>query len=307
MNKFLISLFIFSTFLWATYLEVDDSPIGAVSKSFKIKQISQKFPLNTLKVGTKTASLNIPIYIKSNSRKQIFMTVFELGNLKNSKNEEISTSIFYRELGRDENQVYSDKAFVLSSKAKGKRKDSTLVGYLVVKTNNLSSLQTMGEYSLLANIQVSTRKERSNISSLSIKGFVPLVAIAGFDDLQAYQTGQYFKDAKVAYGSIDFDKEHLIVKDLFVKNNSNKSFKISLSTSNLIHQVHKEHQIGMNYYYVSNDGVEQKLNKSKAFLATFGKSEGAKIGAIKFKTERISSKILSGKYKAVLNVTISLE
>jgi hypothetical protein len=129
------------------------------------------------------------------------------------------------------------------------------------------------------------------------------VALAGFDVVSSYTSGQRFLDTVVEYGSFHFDEKNSIEKSLFIKSNSNQSFKISFDTTKLISQINSDYTIPLNYYFNNNP-----FTNNHYFTALNGKNQGENsIGIIKFETETISHSLIAGGYEAIVNVTISLE
>lgn len=309
MYKALTFLLLLYSNVYGEYLIVDNAPIGASSNAITVNSFSESFSPNTLKVGISSVSLKIPIYVKSDSMSNIAITLSNLSNLQNSSdNQEISTSFFYQQHNNSSQiSIYNNTPFTLLHNGVGVRDGSTPTGYLIIKANNISNTQTYGTYKLTSNIQAHLANQNSNITNLSIRGDVPLVAVASFVSTSAYQSGQKFEDNQVNYGKLRFMTENRMIKDLFVKSNSNQSFKVTLIPNDLIHQVYDNSIIKMNYYFTSNNGQRTHINGNNYFTAIQGKSDGVKVGEFECETERITASHLAGDYRAVMNVTITLE
>ena len=306
MHKLLIFMILIMSNLVADYLIVDDAPIGSVSNNIVVNNMRKEFSPNSLGLGVNSVVEQLPIYIKSDSSQNISMVLSGLNKLKNSTDqEEIESSFFYRTVEGHEVAIQEGVPFILS-RTMNHREGNSIAGYIIIKAMNISSMQTVGLYWLDANIQVALDNRLSRLAQLSVSGSVPLVAVAGFNDNSEVLSGQKFYDESVNYGKFKFGQENIIMKELFVKSNSLKSFKISFAASDLIHKTYPEHRIKMNYFYAAKNQAEQAITNNY-FTAITGKNDGTQVGQMIFKTEAIKNTQLAGEYQANINITITLE
>ena len=305
MQRILILLITVSIHLCASYVVVDDSIVDISGDGNTIiHDISATFD-TLLEVSQSNVLLEIPIYVNSDATDAINMEISNISSLKNSDNEVISTTLSYHSIDGASVSISDGTSFTLLNSNEGIRDGDTVLGYITVTVSTVSDLQTVGDYSLSANMRVQLEGGDYSASSfLSIDASVALVTVASFNSTSNEISGERFIGDSVAFGNFRFEEQNEIIKPLYIKNNSLLDFKISFETKALKSMVDPDnYSIGMSYYY--NDVL---IANNTQFTALSGKNSGStKVGDMKFKTETISSSLISGGYQATLSITITLE
>lgn len=303
----IVLLLIISINLFGSCLKVSSNSGATCSgDSISIDDISKEFT-TTMKVSDSGITvLDIPVYIYSNSLKEITMTITNNLPLQNSSGETIDTNFFYVIDGVEKN-IIENSPFVLLANGVGARDGNSIVGYIRIKVVNLSDTQTVGSYTLSKNIEVTLAGRRNSpTATLSSRGLVEYVTIVSFgNNINSYTNGEKFLSAIVDYGDFKLNEVNTQIRNLYVKSNSKKPCTISFATSDLVSQVDPNYTIGMNYYYTKVGGNQHLISSNVPFVIINGKNGGSKVGEIKFETQKIDSSMIAGEYKAVLNVTVS--
>lgn len=304
MKKTLL-LSLVSAKLVASCLEVGVTAGQHCSKSgMNIDTISKT--TNSMQVSENgTTILTFPIYVATDSTDEVIMNIANLSSFINQYNDSISLSFEYVQKGRSIT-IESGKDFSLLPANSANRDGSSKAGDIVVKiASTLSSIQTAGDYTLssLANVKLFGGGSVSN--SFSIKGEVEQVSMVGFENLSSYHRGIEFKDSFIVFPALKFNIINELKKAIYVKNNTKNTFQIKFDTTPLVNQAHPNYKIALNYFYTEDGKSEQSIKSNKFFAITHGKKEGLKVGEMRFVTEKITGSLLAGRYKAVLNVTVS--
>jgi len=305
MKNIIMLIIALSINIFASYLVVDDQIVGGGRNGdITIFDFSKDF--STFQVSQNDTTLKIPIYVNSNSRFKwpIFMTISNITPLKNSDNEEISTTLSYKSVnGVRAIQIFDGIPFTLLGMGEGERDGNTIEGYIYVNMSNMPSNATEGDYSLSARLSISFNGATSSTSQLRVGASVALVAVAGFEDTSNQTIGQRLIGGSVNFGVFDFDSPNEVVKPFFIKSNSKKDFKISFETKPLKHVDDPNYTIDMEYYYGN-----LRIKNNTKFTALSGKNDGGtKIEDLKFKTGVLNDSLIAGEYKTTLNITITLE
>jgi len=293
----LIVLFLASK-LAGECLSVSDTATQCTSNNIQITHMNHAL---TLKSGS---SVDIPLYVSSDSDKKITMTLHNISALKNSKGGVIATTMTYIRNG-SERTIYDGSTFTLLSEGEGPRNGSN-VGTLRIKVATIDALQTAGEYKLDATMYIAldTVSETAQ-ASLTTKGSIDYLTLVAFEDvLSSYTEGERFIDSVIDYGNLKFYKVNTISKNLYVKNNTPNNITVSFTPSDLTHTIFPKHKIKMKYSYTPNSGSTHIIEDNTAFTVAHGKQNGGVVGVMKFNTELIRANHLAGEYKAVLNITV---
>jgi len=297
--KRLLSVFVLlSHALFASYLVVGDSNNLLTPNDGDIILNPITIAFSNLEVSSTNRYMDIPIYVKSDSLEAITMKMSNITALTQG-GDYINLTLSYRG-----NSITSDVPFTLMNEGEGGRDGNMVIGNIRVHIPSVDPAQTYGNYVTKIDMELSSTPYASRpINYLSISADVPLVAVAGFDLVSSYTSGQHFLDTTLSYGAFSLNQKNSIEKPLFIKSNSHQDFKISFDTTALISQVDSNYKIPLYYYFNNNPFVN-----NHSFLALSGKNKGEqRIGIIKFETERISNSLIAGSYEATINVTISLE
>ena len=249
--------------------------------------------------------LEIPFYLYSDSNNAIKMTLNHISNLTNNTNETIDTTFYYVSRDGHELLLKEGEPFVLLSANQNGRNGSTKVGLIRIEVNGLSDTQTAGVYHLSSNLNVNIyNTTQSATGRLRAKGKVKQVSVIGFTNLTAYKQGKEFVDSKVTFGSLVANRINEEERDIFVKNNTNGEVQVKFETTPLIHEIHKEYKIDLNYFYTEDGKSENAIDSNKFFTITQGKKNGLKVGKMRFVTEKIDKPLVAGKYSATINATV---
>jgi len=307
--KYLIIFLLFFNFLLGEYLLVDDTILGnGENGDIIIYDIEAQFrePLNSLNTNN---TLQIPIYISSNSSKAIFMKIENITNLINNKGEEISTSLIYKSVndGKEIPIIDGVEFVILNNNAQLESRDGkTIVGYIIAQIKNISDTHSYGDYKLTGDITTKLDNVSSAYATFNINANIELMAIASFEPIGDYEVGKKFLGAEVNFGNIL--ENRLIKKELFIKNNSDNAIKIKFDTSNLKHTVYPNNIIKINYFYIPNNGNKIPIVKNSNFLIFNKKNNGKlKVGEIEFEINSITPSLMAGDYEANVNVIVSVE
>jgi len=309
--KIVITLLFLFNILFGEYLIVDSRTIEAGdSNNIIVYDIYKRFS-NPLYVSSQNLREEIPLYVKSNSSKAILMRFINISGLKSIEGDTIPISIYFKSVINGAKIPILDGAeFTIldENSALEYRDGNSIIGYIVVEIDNISDTQPVGEYILFSNLSVWLGNKSSNLGEFRVEGSVPLVAIASFNPIDSsYQEGREFIGANIDFGNLKRE-ENSIIKPLFVKSNSNNSFKIRFNTSDMKHVIYPEYVIGMEYFYIPNGGSRVVISNNSDFVVSVGKNSGVdKVGDIEFRTKELNSNLIMGDYRATLNVTITLE
>jgi hypothetical protein len=249
--------------------------------------------------------VDIPIYIKSDSSNAITMSISNNRPLRNSDNEDIDTDFFYVVGGTETSIATGGSSFTLLANGAGTRDGNALIGYIRIKTVNLASNQTVGNYNLIKNMSVTlVGGATSSSATLASNGMVEYVTIVSFTNtISAYTDAEEFISAEVDFG-IYGGSIYTEIRSLYMKSNSKLDCTLSFTPNNLKHIDDSNYEIPMKYYYTKTGGSIEQINNTPFTIFT-GKKGGAKVGEMKFETEAVSSALLAGEYKATMGVTIS--
>ncbi|NPA60455.1 MAG: hypothetical protein GXO30_08390 [Epsilonproteobacteria bacterium] len=305
--KKIFLIFLLPMLLFGEYLYVGSTAqSGSTDGEIVMESITSSFD-NSLKVGDNDVIKDIPIYVKTDSSKEVVLNISDIKNLKNSDNEEISTDLIWISSSNGSETTISDGVdFTILSSGSGDRDGDTIVGYIRVKVSSVAGDQTEGSYSFTDEIKCGLKDGSVNYSSVEdfiISAQVELVAVASFNDTSSFTSGKKFVGDRVDFGTFSFDK-NIQTKDLYIKSNSKKSYKITFeNTPDLVHENDSSQTIGMMYYF-----EDTQITAGTAFTPLTGKSDGtSSLGTLKFETEEITGSKLAGTYRATLNISISLE
>jgi hypothetical protein len=295
----------FLNILLADALTVSSTPIGSNnSNEIIMNSINSSFSPN-LQINT-TASLEIPIYLRSDVLKEIKMKISNFSNLKKNT-DNIETRLYYRTVNNAYVQIFNSQEFVLLPANQLGRDGSTIIGYIKIELN-IPNIQAFGHYSLNSTIDAKISDGSFASNSFNITADIALVAVAGFNSTSSYNIGEKFIDDHVNFGNLNFTS-NIIEKELYIKSNSNHNFRITFrSTPNLIHELDTHQIIHMNYYYKQLNNSYFKINAASSFIASTGQNNGiSPVGSIKFETENITAEKLAGDYSTSILLTISAE
>jgi len=296
--KHLLLIVLLASKLVGACLSVSDTATQCSSDNIHISLMTHAL---TLKSGS---SVDIPLYVSTDSDKKISMTLQNISALKNSKGGMIATTMTYVRNGSSRT-ISDGTAFTLLSEGEGPRNGSS-VGILRIEVTTIDALQTAGEYSLdtTMHIALDTVSQTAQ-ASLVTKGSIEYLTLVAFEDvLSSYTEGERFIDSVIDYGKLKFYKVNTISKNLYVKNNTPNNITVSFTPSDLIHTVLPKHKIKMKYSYTPNNGSTHIIDDNTAFTVAHGKQNGSIVGVMKFDTEVIRANHLAGEYKAVLHITV---
>jgi hypothetical protein len=305
MKKILL-LLVLPMFMFAEYLYVGSSTQdGSTDGDIKIENISKTLS-TSLKVGDVNVHQDIPIYVKTDSTKEVVLNISNIADLKNSSNEQISTSLSWIDGSGSETSITDGNDFTILSQGSGNRDGTTIEGYIRVKIPSVASDQTNGTYTFSDTIKTGLKDGSvtySNDASFGFSADVALVAVASFSDTSGYTQGQKFVAGSVDFGTFSFDK-NVIEKDLYIKSNSTDSYKITFeNTPELVCETDSSQKIAMTYYFEGS-----QITAGSAFTPLNDKSDGtASLGKLKFETESITGSKLAGSYRATVNISVTLE
>jgi len=296
--KYLLLIVLLASKLVGACLSVSDTATQCSSDNIHISHMSHVL---TLKSGS---SVDIPLYVSSDSDKKISMTLHNISALKNRKGGVIATTMTYIRNGSSR-PIYDGTAFTLLSEGEGPRNGSS-VGILRIQVATISTLQTAGEYSLDTTMHVALDGgNKTAQASLTIKGSIDYLTLVAFEDvLSSYTEGERFIDSVIDYGNLKLYKVNSISKNLYVKNNTPNNITVSFTPSDLTHTILPKHKIKMKYSYTPINGSTHIVEDNTAFTVAHGKQNGGIVGVMKFDTEFIRANHLAGKYKAVLKITV---
>jgi len=309
MKKIILLLNIFTFTLFANCLHIGfQSGITCSGDELIIDDLNLDFTTQMRVSDDNLIVLDVPIYIYSNKKKnrktkKVKLILNENQPLSNGS-ETINTK-FYIVKRNKEREITLGKPIRVVGKRGKKLNGNKRIAWLRVKVNALSDIQTAGTYSLKKTLQAKFRGRRSSTASFSARGEVEQVTTIGFENVSNYTNQQLFKDASIDYGVFSLNNINRQIRDIYVKNNSNGACKISFNTSALISQIDPSYQINMNYFYQKNGEQEQPIVNNQPFTLVVGKHNGNKVGSMKFETEKLSSSLIAGEYKAVIHVTVS--
>jgi len=298
MKSFIIIFILMSNYIFASYLVVGDSGNLPIANEGEIILNPISIDFSNVEVSSSNRYIDIPIYVKSDSTEAITIKLSNILALTQGS-ESINLTLSYRG-----NSISNDVIFTLMNDGEGGRDGNTIVGNIRVIIPSVYPAQTYGVYSTKIDMELSSINYISHpINYLNISANVPLVAIAGFDNVSSYTNGQRFINTTINYGLFSFNKKNSIEKNLFIKSNSKQNFKISFDTTELVSKVNNNYKIPLNYYFNNSPFINNQY-----FTALSGKDKGeSSTGVVKFETENINSSLISGSYEAIINVTISLE
>jgi hypothetical protein len=285
-------------YAFSSYLVVGDKNNLTTANDGEIILNAISIDFSNLEVGSNNSYIDIPIYVKSDSNEEIKMKLSNILTLKQGE-ESITLNLSYRE-----STIENNIPFILMNSGEGGRDGNTIVGSIRVTLPSLPSTQTYGNYESKIDMELSSSNQTDSATNqLSLFADVALVAVAGFDVVSSYTKGEKFLDTTIDYGTFNLNQKNSIEKNLFIKSNSNQSFKISFDTTELISQINSNYTIPLNYYFNAIP-----FTNNQYFTALNGKNEGeTSIGVIKFETDLIDSSLLAGNYQGVIDVTVSLE
>ena len=305
MKKILL-LLVLPMFMFAEYLYVGSSTQdGSTDGDIKIENISKTLS-TSLKVGNTNVYQDIPIYVKTDSTKEVVLNISNIADLKNGSNEQISTFLSWIDGSGSETFITDGNNFTILSRGSGNRDGTTIEGYIRVKIPSVASDQTNGTYTFSDTIKTGLKDvlvTYSNDASFGFSADVALVAVASFSDTSGYTQGQKFVAGSVDFGTFSFDK-NVIEKDLYIKSNSTDSYKITFeNTPELVCETDSSQKIAMTYYFEGS-----QITAGSAFTPLNGKSDGTtSLGKLKFETESITGSKLAGNYRATVNISVTLE
>jgi hypothetical protein len=305
MKKILL-LLVLPMFMFAEYLYVGSSTQdGSTDGDIKIENISKTLS-TSLKVGNTNVYQDIPIYVKTDSTKEVVLNISNIADLKNGSNEQISTFLSWIDGSGSETFITDGNNFTILSRGSGNRDGTTIEGYIRVKIPFVASDQTNGTYTFSDTIKTGLKDvlvTYSNDASFGFSADVALVAVASFSDTSGYTQGQKFVAGSVDFGTFSFDK-NVIEKDLYIKSNSTDSYKITFeNTPELVCETDSSQKIAMTYYFEGS-----QITAGSAFTPLNGKSDGTtSLGKLKFETESITGSKLAGNYRATVNISVTLE
>ena len=296
--KHLLLIGVLASKLVGACLSVSDTATQCSSDNIHISHMSHAL---TLKSGN---SVDIPLYVSSDSDKKITMTLQNISALKNSKGGVIATTMTYIRNGSSRS-ISDGTAFTLLSEGEGSRNGSN-VGILRVEVATIDALQTAGEYSLDTTMHIALDTvSKTAQASLITKGSIDYLTLVAFENLASTNIeGEKFIDSVIDYGKLKLHKVNTISKNLYVKNNTPNNITVSFTPSDLIHTILPNHKIKMKYSYTPNSGSTHIIEDNTAFTVAHGKQNGGVVGVMKFDTELIRANHLAGEYKAVLNITV---
>jgi len=304
--KIVFIILVLPILLYSEYLYVgSQNQTGSTDGVIQIEDITKTLS-TALKVDDTNIIVDIPIYVKTDSLKEVVLNISNIANLKNSSNEEINTELYWV-AGGVETTINEASDFTILNAFSGDRDGNTVVGYIRVKIPSVESSQTDGSYSFTDKIKTGLKflggASYSSDSDFTFNSEVALVAVASFLDTSSYKEGQKFVGGMVDFGTFSFDV-NTKTKNLYIKSNSTKTFKITFTnTPALTHESDNTQTINVNYYF--ND---TQITANNPFTPLIGKSDGtSSLGTLKFQTEAISGSKLAGTYRATVNVSITLE
>ena len=318
MMKILYLLSMALLHLYGTCLEVGvTSGQSCSGNSVNIDSITQSFSSN-MEITMGNYSLDIPLYVRSDSTDEITMTLTGLASLNNSVGaDDIVMDYTFLNSSKNFIQTITDgQSFVLISiggtASTGVRDGNTLVGYIRLATNsNLQALQTSGAYSLSLNTKVTTGGAGNDSDSITANATVSAVTMVSFsNNVSGQKTGESFVNSTVNFGTLSLGGSNSTTADVYLKNNvikTNNRVTMSFTPVALKHETYpNNHEIGMNYSYT--DGTTTTtITDNTPFILKTGKQSGSKVGTMTFTMDALPSTLLAGTYNASITVTIKAE
>ena len=316
--KKLLLLSILSLNLFGECLEVGTTAGQSCSgTSIHIDPINNQTFTN-ITIGTTNQILYIPLYVYSDSTEEVKMTLSNLGSL--IKSSDSMTTNYYFVAGSTTSgtavTIADGTAFTLlvtNSTTTTSREGNTIVGYIKLVVPTVATLQTAGEYTLNANTSVKLTNSSSNTNTLTAKAMLNQVTQVSFNDdvSSSIITGTGFVNSTVDYQNFTLNTQNMETVNVYLKNNmltGQNQCTMSFTPSPLKHvQLPNDYQIEMSYSYKDlNDEVTSITNTSPFVLKT-GTNTGTKVGEMTFTTETLPDTLIAGEYKAVIEVTISVQ
>ena len=307
MRYFIFFLILLPLYLHSACLHigVGTTVASCSGDSKKISIVSNLMFDRTYEVSDAPHTKEIPLYISSDSNESIDMQLSFITQLLHNNGTSIQLTPYYK-YDATQNQITDGNFFeLLGTNEKITQRDgNTIIGYLKFVTSSISADQTSGDYVFSTLVTSRLGSENTTSKRVTIKAFVSLVAVIGFESANSYKSGKRFVTGEVNYGTFLFNQKNIIEKDLFIKSNSSLSLKLKFETTPpLIHSTNSNTQINMNYYWNENS-----ISANQNFIQINQKNSGTNsYGKLKFETQAITSAILAGTYKASIPVTITLE
>ncbi len=302
--------------VFGSYLIVDDESLASATASdgtVQLNPISKNFT-SDLQITQTNQTVEIPIYVKTDSSDAIYMNLDSISPLKQGTDEIITTMIF-RNSSNQETTINANSDFTIHS---GSTNDGTSkVGDIIIKVANVPDLATYGTYNLNpdinAKVKIGSSESYSSTNTLTSTASVAKVAMVNIGDstsVSDYTTGVDFKDSTIGFGNFQLNQINTITKNVFVKSNTNGDIALSFDTTQKLKStIDNSYQIGMSYGYKTTSQSDfSSISNNTPFTIYSDKNDGtSKIGEMRFSTEALTGSLIAGGYSASIAVTVTAQ